>query len=169
MPSILTRGLGPGAVAGFLLTGGLADGSAALPSDLVDAVVARVQAQLVEAGTLTWFGTGVNPGFDTAPLPYGQVGEPDEDNEDLNTQGDRTADGHLEITCFGPTKKEARALGDRVASALTTPPLAFTAGILVYFRQSGRTASLDPDPAPDGGDCWAEVRQFHFTYSYSLE
>lgn len=141
--------------------------SGPLYSDLVDAVVALVERSMVAPGSLTWFGTGTSPGFGTAPLPYAVLHEPDEDDEDLNTSGDRMAEGHLEVHCYGPTKKAARALGDRVEALLKDSPLQFSAGWLVYLRQSGRSAVLDPDPAPGGGDCWDEVRLFHFRYSYA--
>jgi hypothetical protein len=145
----------------------LAGRAGPIPDDLVDAIVARLNAQLVATGTLNWFGTGTSPGVQDAPLPYAQLGEPDEDDEDLNAQGDRTADGHFEVTCYAATKKEARRLGDLVAASLKDAPLAFSAGKLMYLRQSGRTAMEDPDPAAGGGACWDEVRQFRFIYSYA--
>jgi hypothetical protein len=149
----------------WLLAGGIYS-TLTIYDDLVDAVVALVRTAMVP-GVLTWFGTGTSPGFGTAPLPYGVLHEPDEDDDDLNTSGDRTAEGHLEIHCYAPTKKAARKLGDAIEASLKDAPLEFTAGWLVYLRQSGRTAELDPDPAPGGGDCWDELRMFHFRYSYS--
>lgn len=150
-----------------LLRGG--SGSSFVADDLVDAVVALVQLALVPA-QLTWFGTG-EPEQPT--LPYADLAEPDEDDTDLNTSGDRTAEGHLEITCYASSKKAARLMGDRVNAAIVAAVQAgtvlFAAGTLVYLRQSSRTAMLDPDPAPGGGDCWDETRQFHFLYSYALE
>lgn len=137
-----------------------------LPDDLVDAVVARALALLVGPGTLAWFGTGLAP--PGVVLPYAELAEPEEDDSYWTTDGDGLAEGHLEIACFAATKKAARAIGDRVAGALEDAPLRFAAGILVYLRQSGRTAALDPDPAPGGGDCWAEIRQFKYIYSQSI-
>jgi hypothetical protein len=136
------------------------------PDDLVDAVVARVQLLMVQAGPLTWFGTGINPGADVDPLPYASLGEPDEDDSYWTTQGDGAADGHLVITCYAGTKKAARKLGDQMFAAMQDAPLQFAAGRLVYLRQVGRSAELDPDPAPGGGDCWAEIRQFRYMYSF---
>lgn len=136
-----------------------------IPDDLVDAVVARVRARLidVDAPSLTWFGPGEAP--DRQPLPYATISEPDEDDTYWNTQGDGLADGHLEISVFAGDKKSARWTGHLIKEALNDAPLLFSAGTLVYLRQSGRTAGLDPDPAPGGGDCWSEIRQFHFMYS----
>lgn len=141
-----------------------------IPDDLVDAVVARIRARLVLAGSLTWFGTGPAPsGAGSArpgpDLPYAQLGEPDEDDSWWTTSADQLATGHLAVSCYAATKKAARLAGDRVAAALNDAPLAFSAGVLVYLRQSARTATLDPDPAPGGGDCWVEARQFKFLYS----
>jgi hypothetical protein len=141
-------------------------GLASIPGDFLDAVVARVQAQLVATAKLTWFGTCESPGFGQAALPYGVLSEPDEDTTFWSTQGDGLAEGHIEIQCFAPTKKAARLLGDLCFSALHDAPLQFAAGLLIYLRQSGRTAFLDPDPAPGGGDCWVETRTFHFLYSF---
>ena len=115
--------------------------------------------------SLTWFGNGTPR---TPVLPYASLGEPDEDNENLNTAGDQTADGHLEITCYAATKKAARKLGDLVASALNDAPLAYTAGTHVYLRQSGRTAMPDAEPGPGGSPCWNEIRQFHFIYALTI-
>jgi hypothetical protein len=142
-------------------------GAGVLPSDLVDAVVARLQSLLVSSGQLTWFGTGRDPGASTAPMPYGVMAEPDEDDDDLNTSGDRMAQGHLEIHFYAPTKKLARSLGDQAEASLKDAPLLFSAGWLVYLRQSGRMADLDPDRAPDGSSVWDEMRQFRFMYSYA--
>jgi Protein of unknown function (DUF3168) len=148
---------------------GLGSPAPGIPSDLVDAIVALVGAELVPVD-LNWFGTGMP---EQPVLPYADLAEPDEDDSDLNTYGDRMAEGHLEITCYASTKKAARLLGDQVAAAIGAAVVAgtvlFAAGTLVYLRQSGRAATPDPDPAPGGGDCWDETRQFHFLYSYALE
>jgi hypothetical protein len=139
-------------------------GPGPLPDDLVDAALARLESTLVAAGALTWAGTGLAPPGQA--LPYCSAGEPDEADEALDTQGDQLADGHLMLTCYAGSKKAARLAGDRVAAALQDAPLEFLAGSLVLLRQVGRSAMLDPDPAPGGGDCWQEVRTFHYMYSY---
>jgi hypothetical protein len=140
-------------------------GNSVLPDDLVDAVVARLQSLLVASGPLTWFGTGDAEAGQA--LPYGDLVEPDEDDSDLNTSGDREADGQLEIHFYAADKKSAKRLGDLAEASLKDAPLLFSAGWLVYLRQSSRSAVLDPDPAPGGGDCWDETRLFHFIYSYT--
>jgi hypothetical protein len=134
------------------------------PDDLVDAVVGRLRSTLVAAGALTWAGTGLAPpGQD---LPYCSVGEPDEDTTYLDTDGSAMADGHLVLTCYADGKKAARLAGDRAARSLQDCPLVFAAGSLVLLRQASRSAELDPDPAPGGGDCWQEARTFHYLYAY---
>lgn len=145
--------------------------SAPLPDDLLDAVYARITANLVATGALTWFGTSAAQGKvqgRTLQLPYAKVGEPDEDDSYWTTDGDGLADGHLEIAAYAATKKAARVLGDSIAASLQDAPLAFKAGILIYLRQTSRAAELDPDPGPDGGDCWSETRQFRFMYSFNI-
>ena len=109
---------------------------------------------MVTPGTLTWFGTGVRPPEDSLPdlptLPYAVLAEPDEDDSYWSTDGDTLAEGHLQIDCYAGTKGQARSLGDALAAALNDAPLLFAAGVLVYLRQSSRSAALDPDPAPAG-------------------
>jgi hypothetical protein len=135
------------------------------PDDLVDAVVGRLRSTLVAAGALTWAGTGLAPPGQA--LPYLSVGEPDEADSALDTQGAQLADGHLALTAYAGTKKAARLAADRAFAALQDAPLEFLAGSLVLLRQVGRSAELDPDPAPGGGDCWQEARSFHYLYSYA--
>jgi hypothetical protein len=134
------------------------------PDDFTDAVILHLNSALVAPGLLTWAGLDLaEPG---TGLPYAVVLEPDESDSALNTEGDQLADGHLAIACYAASKKEARLAGDRVSAALQDAALAFAAGDLVFLRQESRSAALDPDPAPGGGDCWQESRVFHFQYSY---
>jgi Protein of unknown function (DUF3168) len=160
-----------------------------LPDDLVDAIEALLTSlMLAPTGPLTWIGAGLAPpGQD---LPYLSYGEPDEDDALWSTTGGRQCEGHLAITCYASAKKKARALGDSVSAilraaalaqqgastddpellavmpSLPSNPLLFAAGSLFLLQQPGRTLTLDPDPAPEGGNCWVETRQFHFMYSH---
>ena len=160
---IITRGLGFGG----LLTRGLgipSQGSEPeVPYDLVDAVVARLQAALVATGPLTWLGTGLAP--PETDLPYAEIGEP-EDEAEYQSEGedgwapydDRTT---IPISIFAPTAKGAKDLANLVEKSLNDAPLTFLAGELLYLRRAARAnPALDPDPAPDGGDCWSVPMTF---------
>lgn len=138
---------------------------APVAEDLTGAILDALRAALVGPGPLTWAGLDLaEPG---QPLPYAVALEPDEADSNLNTGGDLLADGHVNINVYAATKRDAIALGRRVAAVLQDAPLRFAAGTLVYLRGASRSAALDPDPAPGGGDCWQESRVFHFMYSYA--
>ena len=137
----------------------------AIPDDLVDAVFALARTELVAPnGEFTGFYSGEAP--PEQPLPLAVLTEPDEEDEYWTTTNNALASGHLQIAIYAGDRKAARRLGDRIRDLLWDAPLAFAAGRLVYLRPYSRSAMLDPDPGPDGNDCWQEVRIFEYKYSY---
>jgi hypothetical protein len=132
------------------------------PDDLVDAVEARILALLVPS-PLTWFGTGQAPPGQA--LPYAELGAFDELAEYQSEGEDGSAPyddrGELPIAVYAGTDSAAKSLGRLVQARLVDAPLAFLDGELLQLRRGRRSGpSLDPDPAPGGGDCWSVQLSF---------
>jgi hypothetical protein len=140
--------------------------SAPRPIDLAAAVEGRLYVGPVRAGLATWAGVDLAP--PGTALPYLSI-QPD-DNESSrpsDTAGGFIARGLLGLASFGADRLAAYTLAELAEAALAeAPPLSFRAGRLMVLRRTGRTLGLDPDPAPDGGDCWMELRLYEYQYSY---
>lgn len=138
----------------------LSGGGPPLPDDLVDAIVALVQSTMVSTGQLTWFGSGEAPGWDEATLPYARILEFAEDaeyqSEDEAGSSPYDDRASIPIAVYASTAAAAKSLGKILSNALTDAPLAFDDGELLYLRRVSKSnPSIDPDDAPDGGDCWS--------------
>jgi hypothetical protein len=143
--------------------GGLAAGGEGIADHPPGPIVELVQGSLVVNGLLTWFGTGM-PMEPT--LPYADLGEFEEEADYQSEDDDGSAPyedrAEIPVSIYASSASECKTLGRQLASTLTDAALTFSDGELLYLRRAkkGSAPTLDPDPAPGGGDCWSLLVTF---------
>ena len=82
--------------------------------------------------------------------------------DEMEWESDGTGVGThtLKITVHGGEQDQVVTIKDLIAAALKDAPLAFAGGQLLYLRRESRTPDLDPDPAPEGVDCFSDFALF---------
>lgn len=135
-----------------------------LPADLAAAIARRLERALVAPGLATWCGAG--PAAESTPLPYCDLRDPSESTMPLD-RATTLATGQVELSSYAKSRGDARALGDLAEAAIRAAPLRFAAGRLMSLRRTLRNLAKDRDDAPEGGDCWREMRIYEYRYSYA--